>query len=51
MTKNSTAGGERWSSYALDEDDGIPSDMDASYSLDLEDEWKNRRVDDPELAE
>ena len=33
----------------MDEDDGALSDMDDSYSPCVGDEWKNWRVDDPEL--
>ena len=47
--KNIPAGDERWSSYAMDEGDGTPSDVDDSCSHNLGDEWKNWRVDDPEL--
>ena len=47
--KDSTAGNEIWSSYVMDEDNGISFDMDISYSPDFGDEWKNWRVDDPAL--
>ena len=40
---------ERWSQYAMDEDDGISSETDDTFSSDLGDEWKNWRVHDPEL--
>ena len=40
---------ERWSSYAMDDDDGSSSAMKDAFSLDLGDEWMNWRVDDPEL--
>ena len=40
-------GTERWSSYAMDDDDGTSSGMDHSLSPDLGSEWKNWRVEDP----
>ena len=48
MDKNKIAKNERWCSYAMDEDDGISSEMDDSFSPALGDDWKNWRVDDPE---
>ena len=41
--KKSTAGKERWSSCAMDEDDGILFDVDDARDLSLELEEKERR--------
>ena len=44
-----TAVKEIWSSHMDDEIEEVFSDMDDSYSQDLEDEWKSWRVNDSDL--
>ena len=42
-------GRERWSSHVNGEVDEAVSDMNDSFSPELEDEWRNWRLDHPEL--
>ena len=49
VTRGSCDGKGRWSTHMDDETDEALSDMDDLYSPDLGDDWKNWRVDDPEL--
>ena len=49
MVEETGARDKEWSSYMDNETDDALSEMDDLYSPDLGDDWKNWRVDDPEL--